>query len=90
MKVQKALRKQANGSNMTIVYLKMQLKSISSAGILSFEGLYPTFAEELAIDIDENLADVQMTLIFLEKYKVMGQLSNKEFYLEEMQHRCNC
>jgi predicted phage replisome organizer len=87
LKMQKALRKEANGANMTIVYLKLQLRSLANNGIINFEGLYPTLAEELAVDIDEALVDVQMTLAFLEKYGVIKQLKEGEFLIEEMQHR---
>lgn len=61
----KKLRKLAGGDTFTIIYLKMQLKSINSDGVLTFSGLEKTFAEELALDIDEKPEDVGLLLNYL-------------------------
>ena len=62
----KKLRKIAGGDTFTIVYLKMQLLSISNKGIITFEGIEQSFEEELALKLDEQLEDVQMTLAYLQ------------------------
>lgn len=61
----KKLRSIAGGDTYTIIYLKMQLKSLRSDGYLYFDGVMDDFAEELALDIDENVDDVKVTISFL-------------------------
>ena len=61
----KKLRKLAGGDTYTIIYLKLQLKSISNGGCLEYTGLEPTFAEEIALDIDESPDDVAITVQYL-------------------------
>lgn len=61
----KKLRKLAGGDTYTIIYLKMQLKAILNGGLLTFTGIEPTFAEELALDIDEEPDNVLVTVNYL-------------------------
>lgn len=61
----KKMRKMAGGDTYTIIYLKMQLKSIKKGGVLTFTGVEQDFASELALDIDESVEDVKMTLSYL-------------------------
>ncbi len=61
----KKLRKMAGGDTYTIIYLKMQLKALKTDGILTFSGLEQDFAEELALDLDEEVEDVKVTLAYL-------------------------
>lgn len=61
----KKLRKLAGGDTYTVIYLKMQLKAILSDGLLTYTGIEPTFAEELALDIDEEPDNVAVTVNFL-------------------------
>lgn len=61
----KKLRKIAGGDTYTIIYLKMQLLSIKNEGIIQFEGIEPTFEEELALKLDEDLDNVKITLNYL-------------------------
>lgn len=68
----KKLRKIAGGDTYTIIYLKMQLLSIKSGGALYFEGVEQDFASELALELDEDEENVQVTLNFLMR---MGLLS---------------
>ena len=63
----KRLRKIAGGDTYTIIYLKMQLLSIRNGGMLKYSGYEPSFAEELAIDIDEEPENVAVTLQYLSK-----------------------
>lgn len=85
-KFQKALRSQANGV-MTIVYLKMQLKYAQSNGYFTYDGLYPSVEEELAIDIEEKVEDVRMTLNFLSRFEFIQRIDEDEYFLIEMQNR---
>lgn len=61
----KKLRKLAGGDTYTIIYLKMQLLALKKDGQLEYTGLEDTFAEEIALDIDESPEDVQVTINYL-------------------------
>lgn len=61
----KKLRSIAGGDTFTIIYLKMMLKSLQDNGVLYYEGLEDTFAKELAMDINEEPENVQVTVDFL-------------------------
>jgi len=61
----KKLRKLAGGDTYTIIYLKMQLKAIMNDGVLTYTGIEPTFADELALDIDEEPDNVLVTVNYL-------------------------
>ncbi|MFT8728615.1 MAG: phage replisome organizer N-terminal domain-containing protein [Oenococcus oeni] len=67
----KALRHVAGGDTFTIIYLEMMLKSLSNNGILFFEGIGKDFADEVALDIGEDINNVRITINFL---KVKGLL----------------
>lgn len=77
----KKLRKLAGGDTLTIIYLKMQLKSINNDGYLSFSGLEKTFAEELALDIDESPEDVGLLLNYLVSVGLIETSDNVNFLL---------
>lgn len=61
----KKLRTIAGGDTYTIIYLKMQLKALKTDGYLYFDGVMSDFADELALDIDENPDDVKVTINYL-------------------------
>ena len=63
----KMLRKIAGGDTFTIIYLKMQLISIRNEGILKYEGIDVSFADEIALKIDEDVENVKVVLTYLEK-----------------------
>ena len=50
----KKLRTIAGGDTYTIIYLKLLLLSLENSGRLFYESLEETFAEELALIIDED------------------------------------
>ena len=77
----KKLRKMAGGDTYTIIYLKMQLKALKSDGILEFTGVEDDFASELALDLDENVEDVKMTLMFLLQYGMCECSDNTHYFL---------
>lgn len=76
----KKLRKIAGGDTFTIIYLKMQLLSVSNQGIIEFEGIENTFEEELALKLDEDLDNVQLTLAYL-KAQGLVETNNNEYLL---------
>lgn len=61
----KKLRKIAGGDTYTVIYLKMLLRSMEDGGKLYYEGYESDFASELALDIDEDVENVKMTVAFL-------------------------
>ena len=61
----KKLRRIAGGDTYIIIYLKLQLKAMKTDGLIEYTGLEPTFADELALDLDENPDDVRVTLNYL-------------------------
>jgi len=61
----KKLRGLAGGDTFTIIYLKMMLKSLATEGILEYTGIEATFAEEIALDIDEGSENVGVTVNYL-------------------------
>lgn len=79
----KKLRRIAGGDTYTIIYLKMQLKSLENNGKLYYEGFEDTFASELALDLDEDQENVQVTLIYLEKHNLVEKtvVDNIDEYL---------
>lgn len=78
----KRLRSLAGGDTYTIIYLKMQLKALKDDGYLYFDGVMDEFAEELALDIDENPDDVRMTIQYLLRVGLMESSEDgKEYFL---------
>lgn len=82
----KRLRSLAGGDTFTIIYLKMQLKALKDDGYLYFDGVMDEFAEELALDIDENPDDVRMTIQYLLRVGLMESSEDgKEYFLTYVQ-----
>lgn len=77
----KKLRSIAGGDTYTIILLKMYLLSIDSEGKIEFEGVEDTFAEELALELDEDASNVEIVLQYMEKRKLLEILSEKEFFM---------
>lgn len=79
----KKLRRIAGGDTYTIIYLKMQLLSLKTDGKLYFDGVEETFAEELALTIDEEEENVLFTLMYLQKQGLIEQMDDREYVLPE-------
>ena len=77
----KKLRKIAGGDTYTIIYLKMQLIAMKNNGVLEYTGLESTFAEELALDLDEEPENVSVTVNYLLSCGLMETNDNKEFFI---------
>ena len=80
-KQMKKLRKIAGGAAYMIVYLKLQLLSLQTDGKLYFDGVEDTFAEELALEINEEPDDVKATIVFLQKVGLLEAENEKEIFL---------
>ena len=83
-KPMKKLRKIAGGDTYTIIYLKLQLLSLQDEGKLYFDNIEDSFAEELALEIDEDPDNVKFTLLFLEKCGLAEFASQDELMLHEV------
>lgn len=79
----KKLRKIAGGDTYTIIYLKMLLLAIKEENKLYFEGVEDEFADELALELDEDEENVAMTLAFLEKHNLIEIVNDEEFFLPQ-------
>ena len=77
----KKLRKVSGGDTFVIIYLKMQLLSIKQEGYLKFDGIEDSFAEEIALTLDENEENVKMTLAFLFNYNLIEKISEEDYYM---------
>lgn len=79
----KKLRKIAGGDTYTVIYLKMLLLAIKNDNKLYFEGVEDDFAEELALELDEDVDNVKMTLAFLQKQRLIEMINEDEYLLPQ-------
>lgn len=77
----KKLRAMAGGDTYLVIYLKMQLISLKTGGVLEFTGVESEFADELALDLDEKPDDVRVTLLFLLQYGLCECSDNVHYFL---------
>ena len=61
----KFLRKVAGGDTFALIYQRMMILSLNTGGKLYFENIGNTFAEEIAVELDEEVKNVEMTLNYL-------------------------
>lgn len=80
-KAMKKLRRMDRGETLTIIYLKMQLASLRNGGVIAFEGLGDSFAEELSLQLDELEDDVRVTVEFLARCGLMEQVDGADAYI---------
>lgn len=79
----KKLRKIAGGDTYTIIYLELQLLSLTNNGVLVFEGIEDDFIEELALTIDEDVDNVRLTVSYLMKHGLIEEIHEDEYALVE-------
>lgn len=79
----KKLRRIAGGDTYTIIYLKMQLLSLREKGLLLYEGVEDTLAEELATELDEETENVTVTLNYLFRYGLLEEIDGERYLLPE-------
>ena len=77
----KKLRRIAGGDTYTIIYLKMLLLAMKNDNKIYFEGVEENFAEELALELDEDTNNVKMTLSFLQSQSLMELVDEDEYLL---------
>lgn len=82
----KALRRLPQGDSLAIVYLKMQLSSLKTEGIIKYEHILPDSAAELALALDEEENIVKLALSALISYGVVERWDDETLYMSAMQH----
>ena len=65
------LRTLPDGDKIVITYLKMQLKSLKTAGTIRYDKILPTCEEELALMLDEDVNIVKFTIKALLQINVL-------------------
>lgn len=80
----KKLRRIAGGDTYTVIYLKMLLVALKQDGKIYYDGVEDTFADELALDLDEDAENVKVTIASLKAQNLLidGDAEN-EYILPE-------
>ena len=87
----KKLRKVAGGDTFVIIYLKMMLLSMNNESKITYECNDGTeFAENLALDLDENENNVNITLAFLKSHNLIEFTTDGEAFLPEAKGCIGC
>ena len=79
----KKLRKIAGGDTYTIIYLKMQLLSLKNQGVLEYQKVENSFEEEIALEIDEDIDNVKVTIAYLMQNGLLEEIEDNQFVLSE-------
>lgn len=82
-KIMKKLRRMAGGDTYTIIYLKLLLLGLRNGGKLYFDHVEDSFAEELALEIDEDSENVRFCILYLEKNGLVEEVAENELFLTE-------
>ena len=67
--IQKKMRKQPDGAEMQLIYLKLLLYCIDKDAEIIFQGVYDSVEDEIAEEMGEDAEAVKKTLTFLEANK---------------------
>lgn len=78
----KRLRRLENGDTLIIIYFKLLLESLESDGKLFYEGIEDDYISEIALLIDEDVADVKRCVDELLKMNVVKVLEDKTLIFE--------
>lgn len=81
----KFLRKLPEGDKLVIVYLKMQLKSLRTEGIIKYDKILPNNIEEIAMVLDEETSIVSLAVQSLIKSNAIEMLDDGSLYMLAMQ-----
>ena len=75
------LRKIAGGDTYTLILNKLMLLSVKTSGVLQYQGIEPSFAEELALMIYEDVENVKVTLSYMQATGLIEQINEREYLL---------
>lgn len=81
---QKKMKRQPDGKEMQIIYLRMMLLSIDKEGYIYYQGVYDTLEEELAEEFDEKPELVKKTINFLKENEMIVIDDNENCYIPEV------
>lgn len=82
-KIMKKLRRMAGGDTYTIIYLKLLLLGLRNGGKLYFDHVEDSFADELALEIDEDSENVRFCILYLQKNSLIEEVAENELFLTE-------
>lgn len=68
---QKKMRKQPQGLEMQVIYLRMMLLSLDNKGYIFYQGVYESIEEELAEEFNEPVGIIKQTIDFLIENKMV-------------------
>ncbi|MBQ7958008.1 MAG: phage replisome organizer N-terminal domain-containing protein [Clostridia bacterium] len=80
-KMIKILRTFEKGNEMILTFLKIELHSLVNDGYVYFENMLPSFEQELAVAIDENIDIVKLTVETLLKFGAIKKIDENTYYL---------
>lgn len=80
----KMLRRISGGDTFTIIYLKILLLSIKNDGKVYFDGVASNMVEEIALEIDEEAENVQITFNYLQQKGLLIFNSDDEVELSNI------
>lgn len=79
----KKLKQSENGNEKVLIYLELLALSLENDNKLIFEYVEDTFAEDLALEIDEDPKRVKETLDYLKSQNLIESVSESEYVLLE-------
>lgn len=79
----KKLRRLDGGDSLVVIYLRLLLLSVKCGGRVVFEGVEDSLAEELGLELDEDVGGVGVVLDFCERYGLIERGSDGEFLLTD-------
>lgn len=79
---QKKMRKQKDGMNMQVIYLRMMLLSIDKDGYIYYQGVYDSIEEELAEEFSEDIELVQRTVEYLQDNNML-EVNDSDYFLPQ-------
>ncbi|MCF6777957.1 phage replisome organizer N-terminal domain-containing protein [Thiotrichales bacterium 19X7-9] len=75
----KKLRKIAGGDTYTVIFQKIMLLSIKNQGIILFEGIENSLPNELALILDEDEDNVEITVEFMLRSGLLEEIEPSKF-----------
>lgn len=77
----KRLRKMPGGDTLVLIYERLLLLSLKTDGILIFHGYEQDLAEELALDLDEEIDSVRAVLIYMQAHDLIHEIEPNQYQL---------
>lgn len=81
----KALRRLPQGDSLVVVYLKMQLVSLKTEGLIKYEGIMPDCISELSMILDEDENVIKLAVEALIRFGVIERWENDTLYMKALQ-----